>query len=242
MSTRLSSISPAAAIALVLAIAVLCGLGGWQVKRLAWKNTLLEVLDSATDTPIDGAMLEQAADRKILFLRGTIDGTLDVARQIKIGPRTHEGVTGYHLIAPLRLADGRVALLNRGWVAEDYREAATGPADSARTFAVLARQPDRPGLFVPPNDPSEGRWFAIDLAAIARQIGHPVTPYILYARADVQETAGSTADGHDAPIPLANDWRPPNNHLQYAIFWFGMALLLAIIAFIRFRKPETEAY
>ncbi len=83
----------------------------------------------------------------------------------------------------------------------------------------VLRWPEVPGLFTPGADPAHNLWFARDLAAIAASKGVSVAPF--YLELESPEPPGG--------LPLAGKLMPnlPNNHLQYAITWFGLALVFA---------------
>ena len=91
----------------------------------------------------------------------------------------------------------------------------------------LARRPDRANVFTPDNQPDKGVWYSTDIKQISTHTGLDLPAYVLYA-----EQVGGVAQ--DFPATFAKDWQPPNDHLQYAIFWFGMAGVLTLIFGLRF--------
>lgn len=209
---------------------VLCGLGGWQVQRLAWKNTLLAQLDTAyAAAPV---MAGPAAIRALhdggqppFFGRVTVEGVYDDAHALLVGPRTRDGRTGHHLIMPLTV-DGATLLVNRGWLAD--KQAAPAAAGPVRVTGLL-RLPEEPNPFVPANDPAQGRWYSIDIAAMTQGLPDAL-PLVLYAEGE--EPAAAIAYHTDRPAIR-------NNHRDYAFFWFAMAGVLAIIYALRFlRRPK----
>ena len=73
----------------------------------------------------------------------------------------------------MKLEDGRVLLMNRGWVSQDYRQPearpstlAAGPQKSMRSSAAGAK-----GLFCPENDIADNHWFTLNIAEIAAHHG-----------------------------------------------------------------------
>lgn len=210
-------------------VAVLCGLGTWQVKRLAWKEGLLARLDAlyaAAPQDSDGPALRSLAPLPgtPFVARVTVDGTYEPAQSVAVGPRVRDGQTGYHLITPLRLADGSFVLVNRGWVAD--RPAADG-AGQAHVTGLL-RIPETPNRFVPPNDPAQDTWFSIapDQIAQAHHLAGQMLPYILYAE--------SAVPADPAAQPAGGRPELPNNHRSYAVFWYSMALALIAVYGLRF--------
>lgn len=217
-------------------IVILCGLGTWQVQRLAWKTALLAQMDEALAAdpmafPLTAEHLA-ALDAGQMFVHGFARGSYLYDAEIAIGPRTHDGQTGYHVITPLQLDAGGILLVNRGWIsaAMEGRDYARPQGNLIVTGTV--RRPEKPNGFVPPNAPAQDQWYRLlpDDIARAKHL-NGVLPYILYAE--------KGAPGFPSTEALTQ-WRPPNNHLSYAIFWFLMAFVLALIYGLRFfvvRRP-----
>ena len=211
-------------------IAVLCGLGTWQLQRLEWKEKLLGALD--TEYTKDAAHTELVIPGEpdnFLFRRGTLRGVYDFEKQVLVGPRVYGNIPGWHVITPLKLGDGSWILVNRGWVPQHWPAAdETGKPRGRVGVAGLLRLPDN-NPFAPPNVPGKDQWYSINTLDIgaARKIW-PVHDYVLY-----EENGDDTTN-----YPLAAATRPhlENNHLQYAIFWFTMAGILAIIYLLRFLR------
>ena len=227
-----------ATICTVGGIAVLCAMGAWQTQRLEWKRGLLARLDEIYATaPLDNtgllSLTAAPAGDMPFRARAAATGRYDHSRSVMIGPRTHNGRSGFHLITPLTLDGGgtpagaRTLLVNRGWV---DTPPSPGSSPAAVTVMGLLRHPETPNMFVPPNDPAGGLWYrpAIDEIARAQGISRPL-PFILYAEAETP--AAPAIRYHAGPPPLAN------NHRGYAFFWFGMAGLLALIYALRFLYP-----
>ena len=151
---------------------------------------------------------------------------------------THQGSSGFYVYTPLRLADGRVLFVNRGFVPFDSKDPATreaGQVDGVVTVTGLARNPldEKPGG-VYENDISANIYYWKDLEAMAASAGLDrarVLPFFLDAD-DTPNPDGLPVGG----VTLVN---LPNNHLQYAVTWYGLAVALAgvWIAFAIRRRP-----
>lgn len=221
----------AASLATLCAVGILCALGLWQVHRAQWKTAILARMDAAfardpMSNPLETVDILRAPE----FESGVIRGTFLNDKEIALGPRTHAGVSGGHILTPFKLQDGAIIFVNRGWVPPERKDASSRPDSlvTGPTFvAGVLRTPERPGLFVPENDPAREMWYRIDLAAMAAARALPAPlPKILYTRTDAAA----------APYPVKDDLiaRPPDNHRAYAAFWFTMALTLAFIFLLRF--------
>lgn len=230
-----------ATILTILGIAVLCVLGTWQIQRLAWKENILSRIATQTsyDKTIPAGALETLAYNgdKNLYERGTIYGRF-TGQTRHLMPRTHEGQSGKHVLAPFITENNQFLLVNLGWVPFDYKSDYTFDLSRAALQGVL-RRPDKKTWLTPDNDDTNGIWYAIDFDEMGQGFvpeGYSVMPAVFY-----NEAALSFAD----IIPHTKGWQPPNNHLAYACFWYIMACVLAAIFFLRFivspaRKTENN--
>lgn len=215
-------------LAIVAAIITLCALGYWQVQRLTWKTSLITALENEYKRnplthPLDSRTLSSLALQTQPLFYGSLRGQFLHEHEIKLGPRTHEGLPGYHLVTPLRLNDGKsLILVNRGWVPLDSPGA--GQPAGLVTLTGLARKPDSPNRFTPENDPANGTWYSIDPQTLSATTGlNGLTGLVFYAETQDPPFAETY------PIMSAGRNLPRNNHKQYAIFWFGMAGLFSLL-------------
>ena len=137
-----------------------------------------------------------------------------------------DGVLGHHLLTPLVRADGAAVLVDRGWVpADKAHPAARRQGQLAGTVEVSGiaryRADDLPGWFTPDNQPAEHLWFSYDLPAMAAALGLELLPVVI--EADAAPNPGGLPVGGQTRTEL------PNNHLQYAITWYGLAIALLAI-------------
>ncbi len=219
----------------IIGVLILCGLGTWQIKRLSWKQNLLAQIEQEHARDVSRIIIEPSditADMNMQ--RGVIYGTFDHDHEIAIAPRTHEGTPGYHILTPLLLQDDSIMIVNRGWVPLDKRAIDTRPESrvSGKTKVTgIFRTPQKPNIFVPQNAPNQGQWYRIDINDIQNHIGKDeIKPVILYAEATDNQNL----------LPLSSATKPQlnNNHLQYAFFWFSLAVTLIIIYILRFVRTK----
>jgi surfeit locus 1 family protein len=130
-------------------------------------------------------------------------------------------VIGAQLLLPLERAGAPTVLVDRGWVAEHAKPATPPGIISIEGFV---REAEVPSWFSAPDDPAGRRFFTLNPAVIGRALGlESVAPFTLVV---LQKGEKPPPDG---PIPAEHLPRPPNDHLSYAITWFGLALVLAIV-------------
>ena len=126
---------------------------------------------------------------------------------------------GWWLLTPLQLPDGRSVLVNRGFVAPEARERVQRP-DGEQGVNGLLRLSEPGGGFLRRNDPAARRWFSRDVQAIAAAQGLQAAPYFVDADAD-------PAAPEAWPIGGLTVVQFANNHLQYALTWYALALMVA---------------
>ena len=218
-------------LAVLGAILVLIGLGNWQLERKAWKEGLLATLaQRLSDASVAMRPLAQWAELTPAddeFRRVDVTAAFENDKEGLVytpGSSLREtgGGPGYWVFTPARLADGSRVMVNRGFVPEGRQNPATrtdGQVSGPLHLVGVLRWPEAPGLFTPGADAAHNLWFARDSAAIAASKGVSVAPF--YLELESPEPPGG--------LPLAGKLMPnlPNNHLQYAITWFGLALVFA---------------
>jgi len=227
----------------LLALAILLGLGTWQVKRLYWKEALIADIEERLNAgPVALSDMEAMAKGggDIEYRRVRLSGTFDHARERHFFA-THQGRTGYYIYTPLTLADGRILFVNRGFVPFEMKEQAKRPDGQVAgevTITGLARAPlaAKPSSLLPDNDIAKNIFYWKDLAAMASSTDIPSDRLIhLFVDADNTPNPGGWPQGGVTLIDL------PNNHLQYAITWYGLAAALVIVAgFAYFRNGKAQ--
>ncbi|KQP23521.1 SURF1 family protein [Pseudorhodoferax sp. Leaf267] len=213
----------------VLLFAGFAALGTWQVQRMGWKHALIERIDArvhAAPTAPPAAQDWPAVTASPLdfeYRRLRLDGEFLHGHEVLTQATTTLGA-GFWVLTPLRLADGSVVLVNRGFVPPDRREPATrqaAPPAGPVSVIGLLRISEPHGGFLRKNDPAANRWHSRDVAAIAAARGLPagrVAPYFVDAEAT---PAGQW------PVGGLTVLRLPDSHLVYAVTWYVLALMVA---------------
>jgi surfeit locus 1 family protein len=229
---------PRATLAFVLAgFAILIALGTWQVERLAWKRDLIATMESRlamAPLPL-GDLLKHQPIEDFRPVRAT--GTFLHDREMYLAARSYQGRLGYHVVTPLAPEGGGTAVLvDRGWVPVDRQapdSRAAGQVPGTITVEGIARRPPKPGLFTPDNRPDQNLWYWVDLPAMAAHAGlTTVAPLLI--------EAGPAANPGGLPIGGQTHINLPNNHLQYAITWYALALALAVFYVVSRRRAGSS--
>lgn len=212
--------------------AILLALGTWQVQRKAWKEGLIAVVTKRfaappirIPPPAEWPRLDPANDE---YRRVVLSGEFLNDKEALVfttGSSLHadEPRPGYWVFTPARLAGGGLVMVNRGFVPEGRQDPATrraGELSGPIEIVGVMRWPDRPGLFTPAAEPSKNLWFARDPAGMAQAEGlRSIAPFY------VEQESPPAPGGLPKVGPLQPSF--PNNHLGYALTWYGLALVLA---------------
>jgi cytochrome oxidase assembly protein ShyY1 len=223
----------------ILGLAILIALGTWQLERRAWKEALIATLRQRLAAPPvalpppsswTGLDPDTAEFRRVSFsaefLPGTRSDERDREARLYTGGsalRDDVKLPGYFAFAPARLPAGAVVVINRGYVANPRPTAATIPSrlpeDAVKLTGVM-RWPERPGWFDTTYSAADDLWFVRDHRAMAARLGWgQVAPFYIELEAPA---AGS-------PRPGVLRVNLPNDHLQYALTWYGLALVLVVV-------------
>jgi surfeit locus 1 family protein len=206
---------------------VLIGLGLWQLERRDWKQDLTVRLDDRLAAPVMALPGPGADLAAIEFHRTLATGDFLHDREMYLGGRTMAGRAGYHVITPLRLDAGGILLVNRGWIPFDKRSPEgrrLGQVPGQVTIQGVIRRPVSAGWAVPENRPAENEWYSIDMAAMAARAGlDPTKVRRFYVAAGDAPNPGGLPVGGQTRVNL------PDNHLQYALVWLALAVVLVVI-------------
>jgi surfeit locus 1 family protein len=212
--------------------AILIGLGVWQLDRKAWKENLIATINSRLahapeDLPprANWPRLREDGDefRRVTFPAEFLDGEEALVYTAGSPLRPDVKGPGYWVFSPARLAGGSIILINRGFVPIDRKDPATRAEGTPRGTIDLVgvmRWPEPRSNFTPADDPSNNVWFLRDSNSIAT-----FKKWTTAAPFYVDQEGPAPAGG--LPKPGKLEVHLPDNHLQYAITWFGLALALA---------------
>ena len=223
-----------ATIAAVIGIAILVGLGKWQLDRKVWKEDLIATVNSRISQPpqdlpprADWSRLTPAAHEyaRVTFPAEFLDGQEALAYTSGSSLRPDVDGQGFWVFAPARLAGGSIIMVNRGFVPKDRKDPATraqGMPHGSVDIVGYLRWPEHRGMFTPPDDVKDNVWYVRDPKAMAAAHHWPVAaPF--YIDQELPVPPGGLPKPGKIEITL------PNNHLQYALTWFGLALALASV-------------
>lgn len=206
----------------------------WQVQRLHWKEDLIARVEQRVHAePVAPPVGEvgKAEEYRRLRLHGRFEsGEVMVQATTELGG-------GHWVLAPLRLDDGRVVLVNRGFVPPEQRAAQPHAAPNGPIeLTGLLRLTEPGGGFLRRNDPAAGRWYSRDVAGIAAQmqLAGPVAPFFV-------DEAADPAQPRRWPRPGLTVLHFNNNHAVYAATWLALAAMAAAAAGYLAREERRRA-
>ena len=236
----------------LLAFVVLVGLGTWQLQRKAWKEGLIAALDAQLAAP-PVALPSSAAwpsldQQSAEYRRVAVDVAFDNAKEALVfaAPsafRPDVTSPGYWVFTPARLIGGGVVMVNRGFVPEGRKDPISRPEGELPgplQIVGVMRWPEGRHWFTPNDEPAHNLWFSRDPQSIAAAKGlgseslGPVAPFY------IEQESPAPPGGLPQPGKLVA--KLPDDHLQYALTWYGLAVVLAVIfATWAFGSARVEA-
>ena len=214
----------------IVVFTVLFSFGTWQVKRSFWKEALIErYIAQSQSNPIKNPYKLDFSNINE-FKSVEFSGSFLHEDEIYITGKTYEGNAGFHVITPFILSNNKIILINRGWVSEGYRN------PQKRKFSLvngkiiikgIIRYPQKKGYFVPENDGKNGFWFTIKPIEINNFLN--LTPHKVINNYYID----ALRQGEKLTLPIGVTGKPKlrNQHLSYAVTWYGLALSLLFVYF-----------
>lgn len=193
---------------------------------MGWKRELIAAREAQLAAPAESLPAAAEDWRAWDFRPVIVCGEFRHDLEQMFGVSAIEGRYGHHVLTPLVRPDGAAVLIDRGWVPADKAHPAArrlGQLEGTVTVTGIARYrgEERPGWFTPDNRPDEGSWYWYDLPALEAALGLELLPVVV--EADATPNPGGLPIGGQTRIEL------PDNHLQYAITWYGLAAGLVLV-------------
>ncbi|HXZ22310.1 MAG TPA: SURF1 family protein [Pseudolabrys sp.] len=221
--------------ATILALAgvgILVGLGTWQLDRKAWKENLIANLSgrlgrAPQELPPRASWTRLREDgeefRRVFFPAEFLDGEEALVYTAGSPLRPDVKGPGYWVFAPARLPGGSIVLINRGFVPDERKDPAMraeGAPHGIVDVVGVMRWPEMRTPFTPADDPKKNVWYLRDVRSIA-----DAKKWLTAAPFYIDQEEPAPPGGWPKPGKL--EVHLPDNHLEYAITWFGLALALA---------------
>jgi surfeit locus 1 family protein len=157
-----------------------------------------------------------AAAEPLLFRRIRASGEFQTAGQVYVDNQVHQGRAGYFVYTPLRLRDGALLLVNRGWIARGpaYPQPPAAPVPAGTVDASgIATLPPARFLELGSQSVSGNVWQNLTLERYRAVAGAPVLPVVMLA----DSPGAGLAVVHESPDAGVA------KHREYALTWFSLA-------------------
>ena len=213
----------------IVGTVILVSLGIWQLQRLQWKEAILTEIDvRMLSAPI--ALPDTPTEENHEYVPVEVSGRF-TDREINVLVSVKGVGPGFRVVTEFETDDGRRILVDRGFIREREKALARPPVSAVVTGTLL--WPDEVDGFTPDPDLTSNIWFARDLPEMAKSLE---TDNVLVVARRTTET-----DSPVTPMPV-DSAGIPNNHLQYVVTWFGLAVIWVLMTgyfFWRQRRPAT---
>jgi surfeit locus 1 family protein len=200
------------------------GLSVWQMERREWKLGILERIaenQAAPPMPFDELIKGDPLRRE--YGRVRVAGTLLNDNEYYLAARSLKDDVGIQVVTPLRTDDGTIVLYDRGFVPSQKKDPGTraaGQPSGRVELTGIVRRNQVKRYFAPDNDPAKNFWFHVDVPLMRRMAGGKPDPVLdtFFLEADATPNPGGLPVGGQTRLDI------PNDHLQYAITWFLIAM------------------
>lgn len=212
---------------LIISLICFC-LSGWQVKRLFWKSNLIDNLELAyksSPTNINNLYvdLQEFKYKKIL-----VEGAF-INKNMYLEPRVYNGQVGFNLVSPFLLKDGRIILIDRGWIRE---KKFSNDGNEKNVFLQgILKKSGKTNFFTPANVPKDNSWFYVDISQMSEYVGLNLINGVFLELINEDSF-------NNYPITKKPKVELPNNHLQYAITWTILGFIFLVMNYIYLRRNK----
>ena len=203
----------------IIFIFIVLSLGTWQVFRLDLKNNLISNLENNLkknfvsfnidiDQEYTKVLLKKKDSKSKIFLY-----------------HLNKGEIGFKVIVPYEVNSSLIVLVDKGWVRKDKINLIKNTLLNDDVIVGYTKKITKKNLFTPNNSIKEDFLYSIDVDSLKKSLNKNIYPLLIIQTSKINKDI----------IPNEYEVRIPNNHLQYAITWYGLAIV-TIIFFLYYRK------
>ncbi len=202
------------------------GLGIWQMERREWKRDLLDrIATHRAAAPLTLDELVRGDALRQEYGRVKLAGTFLHDHEFYLAARSLKNDVGLQVVTPLQTDDGRIVLFDRGWIPSNKKDPARrvkGQSAGRVELTGVVRRTQIQRQFAPDNEPGRNIWFHVDVPLMRKMAGASPDPVLdtFFVESDATPNPGGVPIGGQTNLDI------PNDHLQYAITWFLIALAL----------------
>ncbi len=209
-----------------IAIIILVSLGTWQLERLRWKTNILSSMKLSLSMPpikISSEIIENI--NKYSYRRIALTGNYLNDNYLTIYSKVLNKKVGKHLVVPFKTQYGTI-LVNRGFIPKDFNIINENKSGLVKINGIVKFQ-QKINYFTPKNNIYKNEWYYININDVSDYLSAPLLNFYIVEENNIEEKY---------PVGSQYNINIPNDHLQYAITWFSLALALSIFMNIFWRK------
>jgi surfeit locus 1 family protein len=194
-------------------------LGTWQVYRLYLKNNLISDLQNNLKTSSINFNVDIDKEyTKVLFKKKDLNTKIFLYH-------LNKGEIGFKVIVPYEINSSLLVLVDKGWIRKDKINLIKNTLFNDAIIEGYTKKIREKNLFTPNNNIKEDFLYSVEIDNLKKSLNKNIYPLL------IMQTSKTNKD----IIPNDFEVRLPNNHLQYAITWYGLAIF-TIIFFLYYRK------
>ncbi|WP_410520830.1 SURF1 family protein [Candidatus Tisiphia endosymbiont of Dascillus cervinus] len=216
----------------ILAFVILLSLGFWQIARLQEKELFLSSMKNNLNNP--SINIKTLSGNK-LYAKIRANGYFLVGKNLHLYGRRSMSTEkdGYYLVTPFQTDDNKIILVVLGWFAGRHKKNIDNIIDNSMEVTGVILPGEKTKLFVLDNDVKNNVWFTLDLTQASNVLGLKLEDFYL-----VMEGNNNRSDILKS-LSIENLLNVRNDHLEYAITWFALAISLAVI-FVIYNLSKKE--
>ncbi len=203
-------------------LVILLALGVWQVQRLAWKNNLIAAVEASLNAeaePLAIVLAKASEGKSVAYAKVRMTGQFDPSPALLVFS-TANGGAAWTVARVFRAKDGSALLIEAG---KSVNQSPPQPPQGEVTVeGVVHVHPGYKGYFDPDNQPASGQWYWWDVPAMLKPAaGEKLDQFTVSLLPGSPGTEGLLVEAPKVELR--------NNHLGYAITWFGLAAALLVM-------------
>ena len=200
-------------------ILIVLSLGTWQVLRLYSKNNLISDLENnLKKNSINFNVNIDKEYTKVLFKKKDLKSKIFLYN-------LNKGEIGFKVIVSYEVNSSLVVLVDKGWIRKDKINLIKNTLFNDDIIEGYTKKIREKNLFTPNNNIKEDFLYSVETDSLKKSLNKNIYPLLIIQTSKTNKNIVS----NDYEISLSN------NHLQYAITWYGLALV-TIIFFLYYRK------
>lgn len=203
----------------IIFIFIVLSLGTWQVFRLDLKNNLISNLENNLKKNFVSFNIDIDQEyTKVLLKKKDLKSKIFLYN-------LNKGEIGFKVIVLYEVNSSLIVLVDKGWVRKDKINLIKNTLLNDDVIVGYTKKITKKNLFTPNNNIKEDFLYSIDVDSLKKSLNKNIYPLLIIQTSKINKDI----------IPNEYEVRIPNNHLQYAITWYGLAIV-TIIFFLYYRK------